>query len=90
MAVDGAAFETIVVGLASFVGGAVSTILVASSRFISRAECSSNRDGCLKASKIVENNFNADLKMLCTRIDEQAKWLRLIASKLRVSLDEVP
>jgi hypothetical protein len=90
MAVDGAAFETIVVCLASFVGGAVSTILVASSRFISRAECSSNRDGCLKASKIVETNFNADLKMLCTRIDEQAKWLRLIASKLRVSLDEVP
>ena len=78
------------VGLASFVGGAVSTILVASSRFISRAECSSNRDGCLKASKIVETNFNADLKMLYTRIDEQAKWLRLIASKLRVSLDEVP
>ena len=90
MAVDGAAFETIVVGLASFVGGAVSTILVASARFISRAECSSNRDGCLKVSKIVETNFNADLKMLCTRIDEQAKWLRLIASKLRVSLDEVP
>ena len=90
MAVDAAGFETLVIGLASFVGGAVSTILVASSRFISRAECSSNRDGCLKASKIIENNMNADIKMLCTRIDEQAKWLRLIAGKLRVSLDEVP
>jgi len=90
VAVDAAGIETVVVGLASFVGGAISTILVASSRFVSRTECSSNRDGCLKASKIVETNFNADLKMLYTRIDEQAKWLRLIASKLRVSLDEVP
>ena len=90
MAVDAAGFETLVIGLASFVGGAVSAILVASSRFISRAECSSKRDGCLKASKIIENNMNAAIKMLCTRIDEQAKWLRLIAGKLRVSLDEVP
>jgi len=76
--------ETLLISLGSFVFGVVSGIFAFGRHFVSRKECEAHRDGCMKL-----NNFSKlEIQQMHLQIRELNKWVRMIAGKLQIFIEE--
>lgn len=79
----------IVIGIASFIGGSLTTISVASKWFMPRTECKSERCGCQALLKIADDAHKSEVSRVIESLTELKERQRLQSQMLLVIMQHM-